>query len=153
MTDIIAQNAAFVATILAPFLPYLIEAGKGMAKTIGEEVSKESFNNAQNAWEKIKTHFKGDPKIADSTAGLAANPADQDYLHLLAKALAARMAEKPELAEELVETLGGHKAVQKVLADKSSWVEEIIQEIKENGTQTLEAKNDSVIKNVKQHIG
>lgn len=152
MTDSLIQNAAFIATSLAPFLPYLVEVGKGMAKVIGEEVSKESLNNAQQAWEKIKTHFKGDRKIEASAAGLAKDPTDQDYLHLMAKALAARMAEKPELAEELVEVLGGRQAVQKVLADKSSWVEQVIQEIKGSGAQTVEATNDSVIKNVKQHI-
>ena len=152
MTDSLIQNAAFVATSLAPFLPYLVEVGKGMAKVIGEEVSKESLNNAQQAWEKIKNHFKGDRKIEDSATGLAENPTDQDYLDLMAKALAARMAEKPELAEELVEVLGGRQAVQRVLAEKGSWVEKVTQEINRSGTQTVEARNDSVIKNVKQRI-
>ena len=115
-------------------------------------MSKDSLVKAQQAWEKIKIHFKGDKKIEDSAAGLAKDPTDQDYLHLMAKALAARMAEKPELAEELVEVLGGRQAVQRVLADKSSWVEKVTQEINRSGTQIVEARNDSVIKNVKQRI-
>ncbi len=42
------------------------------------------------------------------------------------------------------------EAVQKVLAENKSWVENVTQQMKGSGTQAAETKNESVINGVKQ---
>ncbi len=146
-----AQIAGAITTTIAPFIPYLIEGTKGVAKSFGEGIGKVSYEQAKSIWESIKSRFGDDKNIELAAVTLASDPQDEDYQSLLAKALTKRLKETPDLANNLVALLGGQEAIQEVLADKSSWVEEIEQETTGKGSrQIVQAKNDSVIKGVKQ---
>ena len=46
--------------------------------------------------------------------------------------------------------MGGVQAIQEVLADRMSWVEEVTQEMEGVGRQTVNASEDSVIKKIQQ---
>jgi hypothetical protein len=132
-------------------MPYLIEGTKGVAKSFGEGVGKITFEQAKSICDTIKFRYGNDKKIETAANTIASDPNDEDYQSLLAKALASRLQDSPELAEELVTLLGGQETIQEVLADKSSWIEEIEQETTGKGSrQIVQAKNDSVIKGVKQ---
>jgi hypothetical protein len=81
---------------------------------------------------------------------LARKPEDEARQMMLAEVLGARLQEDPTLAEELFVLLGGQEAVQQVLADHSSWVEDVTQRMKGRGKQIVQASDDSVIKGVRQ---
>ena len=139
-----AQVAAAIAATLAPFTPYLVEGGKRFAGKAGEA----AFTEAQIIWGKIKAHFGEDPKIKGAALMVSADPQDETSQAMLAKAIAARLKEKPELTQELFGLMGGQDAVQKVLANHS-WVKNVVQEMSGGGKQTVSAK-DSAVEGVRQ---
>lgn len=141
-----AQIAVGVSTFLAPFTPYLVAGGKKFA----EEAGKSAWEKAQVLWQTLADPSGGDGKIQTAARTLATDPQDEDFQRLLAKALALRLSSDESLAHRVLEIMGGPQAVQKVLAERSSWVEDITQDMAGGGEQSVKAKNDSVIKGVKQ---
>jgi hypothetical protein len=71
---------------------------------------------------------------------------------LLGKALAARLAQDTEFAQELMGSFGGEEAVQQVIASHGSRIEAVTQEIEGGGEQVVKANSRSVIKGVQQSI-
>ncbi|MFH1636068.1 MAG: hypothetical protein ABIG63_18910 [Chloroflexota bacterium] len=144
------QIAATLAAYLAPFTPYLIEGGKKFAG----ETGKAAWEKSQELWKKIKTRFEDDKDITEAAQAVAINPENEGFQSLLAKALAARLNESPEFADELLALIGGQEAVQKIKADKSSWIENVTQEIigGGNANQVIEASDDSVVTGVRQSV-
>ena len=139
-----------MAAYLAPFTPYLIKGGKKFAG----ETGKAAWEKSQELWKKIKTRFKDDKDITEAAQAVAINPENEGFQSLLAKALAARLNETPEFADELLVLIGGQETVQKIKADKSSWIENVTQEIIGGGTlnQVIEASDDSVVTGVRQSV-
>lgn len=149
MTVDYAQAAATVAAFLAPFMPYLIEAGKGLSRSLGEGVGETTLEKARAVLSKMRAKLGYDEEIERAVATLATMPEDEESQVLLAKGLAIRLQQSPSLADELVELIGGQEAVQRVTAE-SSWIEDVVQEIRGYGRQTIEAKDGSVIKGIRQ---
>lgn len=146
--------ATAVVAALVPYLPRLVQAGQETAETavkiVVQEGGKVAWGQAQKIWQKIKGRF-GDDTELDSTAQLAAAKPEQDtYKSLFAEVLAARLQQDEALAEELMMLLGGQEAVQEIVAEQGSWVENVTQEMEGPGRQTLRATDDSVISGVKQ---
>ena len=154
MTADIGQTAAAVVATLAPFMPFLIEVGKAGGKKLAEVVAEKggetAWKKAQTLWDKLKARFGDDPEVQGAAAMVAAKPEDEARQTMLAEVLGARLQENPKLAKELFGLLGGLKAVQQVLADRNSWVEDVTQRMSGVGTQTVQASGDSVIKGVRQ---
>ena len=150
----VGQIAAAVVIALSPFTPYLIDtgkaAGKKLAETIAQKGGEATWKTAQSLWAKITAHFGNDPVVKSAATMVADKPEDETRQTMLAEVLGARLKENPALAEELLNLLGGQRAVQQVLADHSSWVEDVTQRMKGSGTQTVKASQDSVIKGVRQ---
>jgi hypothetical protein len=150
----IGQIAAATVTTLAPFTPFLIEVGKAGGKKLAEVVAEKggeaAWKKAQALWDKLKARFDDDSEVKSAATMVAAKPEDEARQTILAEVLGARLQENPALAQELFNLLGGQEAVQQVLADRSSWVEDVAQRIKGRGTQRVEASDDSVIKGVRQ---
>ena len=146
-------SMAIVAT-LAPFTPFLIEVGKTGGKKFAEVIAakggESAWKKAQGVWDKLKNYFKDDREIESAVTMVAAKPEDQTRQTLLVEVLIARLQENPAFANDLYNALGGQEAVQQVLADRSSWVEDVTQQMKGKGMQRIEASEDSVIKGVKQ---
>ncbi len=65
---------------------------------------------------------------------------------MLAEVLGARLKEDPALAKELFDLLGGQEAVQQVVAERGSWIEDVKQAIEGAGSQAIRATDDSVIR-------
>lgn len=150
----IAEIATAAATTLAPYLPYLVKAGKLAGAKALEEISKKgadaSWERARALWDKIQTGSSEKPDVERAAELVAVQPDDLTYQKVLAKSLTSRLNENPSLAQELLTLLGGERAVQEVLADHSSWVEDLTQELQGAGTQSVRATTESVIKGVKQ---
>mgnify|MGYP006297403901 CR=1 FL=1 len=150
----IAEISVAVVDRLAPFLPFLIEAGKTSVKKLSEVMAEKggetAWNKAQALWRKVKTRFGGDSEVQSAATVVAAKPEDGSRQTMLAEILNRRLQEDPVLAKELLDVLGGKTVVQQVLADRSSWVENITQKAMGTGEQTVHASDDSVITGVKQ---
>ncbi len=149
----IGAVAAAVVKILAPFTPFLIDAGKTasekFAEAIGEKGGESAWQKAQQLWSKLNGNLEKDTKVQSIAQTVAADPADEDSLRLFAKTLAQRLEDHPELTKQLIELLGGEQAVQQeVIAERGSWIEDVLQS--GAGKKTVRASDDSVIKGVKQ---
>lgn len=151
--DVIQIATATVAT-LTPFMPFLAEVGKAggqkLAEVIAEKGGETAWQKAQGLWGKIKAYFESDPEVKSAATMVATKPEDQSRRTMLVEVLAERLKQTPELALELLDLLGGQERIQEVLADQSSWVEDVTQRMKGGGQQTVKASRDSVIKNVRQ---
>ena len=154
MTTDIVQTAAAVVTTLAPFTPFLIEVGKAggkkLAEVMAEKGGEAAWKKAQALWNKLQTRFHDDDEVQVMAMGVAVKPENQARQTMLAEVLGARLQENPALAQELFDLLGGGEAVQQVLAERGSWVEDVTQRMKGGGGQIVQASDDSVIKGVRQ---
>ena len=154
MANDIGQTAAAVVTTLAPFTPFLIEVGKASGKKLAEVVAEKggeaAWKKAQALWDKLQTRFQDDAEVQGAATMVAAKPEDEARQTMLAEVLGARLQENPALAQELFDLLGGREAVQQVLAERGSWVEDVTQRMKGGGRQIVQASDDSVIEGVRQ---
>ena len=154
MANDIGQIAAAVVTTLAPFTPFLIEVGKAggkkLAEVMAEKGGEAAWKKAQALWDKLQARFQDDDEVQVMATVLAVKPEDETRQTLLAEVLGARLQENPALAQELFDLLGGQEAVQQVLAERGSWVEDVTQRMKGGGKQIVQASDDSVIKSVRQ---
>ena len=154
MANDIGQTAAAVVTTLAPFTPFLIEVGKAggkkLAEVMAEKGGEAAWKKAQALWDKLQARFQDDDEVQVMATVLAVKPEDETRQTLLAEVLGARLQENPALAQELFDLLGGQEAVQQVLAERGSWVEDVTQRMKGGGKQIVQASDDSVIKGVQQ---
>lgn len=149
-----AQIAAAIVTAVASFTPFLVDmgkaAGKKFAETIAAKGGEATWKKAQELWGKVQARFGDDPEINGATMMLVAKPENEKYQTQLAELLATHLKDDHDLAREFLALLGGQDALQQILADRSSWVEDVIQRMKGGGTQTAHASDDSVIKGVQQ---
>lgn len=152
-TDIGQIAMATVAT-LAPFAPFLVDIGKASGKkfleAIAEKGGEAAWDKAQAVWNSLKPKFKKDAEIQIAAQMVALKPEDEARQSVWAEVLTARLKEDPELAQELFDLLGRQETIQRVMADHSSWVERVTQQMAGNGGQFVEAHDDSVILDVKQ---
>jgi hypothetical protein len=150
----VVETAAATVSLIAPFMPYLIAAGKAGGKKLTETIAAKggeaAWDKAQALWGKIKEKFGDAPDVQGAANVVASNPEDETYQQVLAKTLSARLQKDPDFAQELLDLLGGQEAVQRVLADSGSWVEGVKQQMDGSGEQIVHATERSVIKGVEQ---
>ena len=151
----IGQVTATTVTILAPFMPFLVDAGKGaglkLAEVIGEMGGEAAWKKAQALWGTLTSRFGNDPELASAATMVATKPRDEIRQTMLAEVLGARLKENPDFAEEIFELLGGQPVVQQVLAERGSWVENVTQQIAgSSGNQSIVARDNSRIRGVNQ---
>jgi hypothetical protein len=150
----IAAIATTVVTLIAPFTPYLLEvskaAGQKWAETVAEKGGEATWNKSKAVWEKIQSRFGKDASVKGATLMLSANPDNESYQTMLAKVLGEHLQQDPQFAQELLQLVGGEESVQVVLANRSSWVEAVTQELEGSGAQAVKASDHSVIKGVIQ---
>jgi hypothetical protein len=150
------EIATAAASLLAPYLPYAIKAGQAVGGAIVAEVEKvggeAAWNKAEAIWNHIKDHFKAKPELKQTAELVAMQPENPTYQKVFTETLASYLETKTDLQEVLLNLLGGEKAVQQVLADKGSIIDEVTQELQGKGTQTVKASDHSFINGVKQTI-
>src|SRR5215213_11933836 len=114
--------AATIVKLIAPFSPFLLDAGKAagtkLAETISEKGGEAAWQKAQALWQHITSRFSSDAKLQATVSAIAADPTDEDFLKKLAKILIERLEEAPDLAQELVQLIGGQQAIQQVIAER-----------------------------------
>jgi hypothetical protein len=150
------QIAAAVASILAPFLPYLTEVGKETGKKLAEVIAEKGgqavWEKAKQLWTKLKDDADHAPAVQGAAIMVAAQPEDEFNRTALARAIGVYLQKNPKLAKELLDLLGGSNSVQEVLADKESLVQRVEQEIEGTGMQRIKVEEKSRAIDVKQRI-
>lgn len=148
------QIAIAATTLLAPYMPFLIElgkeGGKKLAETIAEEGGKAAWQRAEVVWAKIKEPANRDPKLNGALTLVSAKPDDQTYLRILSSALTDRMKNDPELAKALLVILGGEESVQNIVITSGSWARNITQETTGGGSQRIEVRDGSAAQDIHQ---
>lgn len=146
--------ATAVSTFLAPFTPYLIEAGKDVGNKLAELISEKGgevvWKKAQGLWGEIETTLGSDAEVKGAALMVSAKPESEDKQKMFAEILAARLQENPALAEELTNLIGGQQAIQQVIANRKSTIKDVSQQMSGSGEQTIKADNNSRIQGVKQ---
>ena len=146
--------ATAVSTFLAPFTPYLLQAGKDVGNKLAALISEKGgdllWQKAQELWAKITSTLGDDVEVQGAAMMVSAKPENEDKQKLFAEILAARLEQNSALGEELMSLLGGQKAVQQVIANRKSFIKDVIQQMTGNGEQTIKADNISRIQGVKQ---
>ncbi len=94
-------EATMAATAVAVVVPYLVEAGKEGAKTLGKEAADGAVKLL--GWLKAKLT----PGVREALAKLEKTPDDADRQAALRVALKDRLAEDQSLKDELAELLEG----------------------------------------------
>lgn len=154
MTDI-AATALAVTNLLAPFTPYLLEAGKAagtkLAETIGEQGGDTAWKTAQNLWAKITGRFSHHEDLNDAAQALATKPTSERHRKTLAEVLAEQLQHDPTFATELEALLGGNAAVQQIVGGNEAQIRNVQQKLAGGfGTQTVKGGDGAVIDGVTQ---
>jgi len=138
-----------VASIVAPFLPYLVTLKKSVDKkleTVIEEQGGEFvFNQAKSVWTKVADWFSDDDEIISIGKLLAAAPEKQERQEELAQVLGERLKENPERADKLVEMMGGEKGVQSIIAGHHAKLTKVVQKAKAGAQQKIQLGDNAEI--------
>lgn len=152
----IEQIATAVTTVLVPFTPFLIEAGKEggkkLAEVIAEKGGEAAWEKAQRTWAAIKDRFGDDKEVKNITELVAEKPENARYQDNLKQLLIERMQEDADFTNNLLAALGGEQAVQQIIARNSSVIEDVSQDMEGTGEQTVLADDNSHISGVTQSI-
>lgn len=142
----VPELAAAVASILAPFTPYLAEGGKKFAGKAGEA----AWGKAEKLWQKIITSTENDPKIRGHALILAAEPADPKAKEDFSQALLQALTQRPELASEIFRIMATEGGAQEVAASGEGSVESVSQTMTGAGKQEVRASDKGRISGVRQ---
>lgn len=150
-----AEFASSLVTWMAPFTPFLLEtaniAGKKFTETIAEKGGEAIWDKARGIWNKINRRYKNDTELKSASTLLATKPENVDYQKMLVNILAERLKNEPAFCAELLHDFGGPEAVQQVIAERNSIIENVEQVSEGRASQKIIASNGSQIRNVKQN--
>jgi hypothetical protein len=98
----IVNLAQQTISVLGPALPYLIDAGHGAAKTIGEKTAEAVSDSVGQlwAWLQAKAHIS-QPGLLDAARELATNPESESARAELTEQTRLLLQARPELLQEL----------------------------------------------------
>jgi hypothetical protein len=68
---------ALLVSLLAPCLPYLLQAGKGLADKASEAIGAKVWESGQALWERLAARVGERPAAAEAVADVAADPDDE----------------------------------------------------------------------------
>jgi hypothetical protein len=151
------QIASAAVSALAPFTPFLLETGKAgvtkLTEVVAEQGGQAAWTTAQAVWDRIKEVFADDPEVMSAANLVSSRPEDEARQKTLAEVLATRLEANPALADQLLGLLGGRGAVQRVVAERGGWVEDVTQRMKGKGAgeQTVIARDQGVARRIAQH--
>jgi hypothetical protein len=99
---ILAKEAV---TFLAPFLPYLLKAGEGLAeeagKKLGEQAGGGAWDKAKALWGRLRPKVEVKPAAQEAIQDVAKDPHDEDALAALRLQLKKIFTEDEDLAQKV----------------------------------------------------
>ncbi|MEM9152674.1 MAG: hypothetical protein AAGB19_19760, partial [Cyanobacteria bacterium P01_F01_bin.3] len=94
-----------LTTFLAPFLPYLLNPGKGTAETATNKLGEASWQKAQVVWAVLKPKVDAKESAKEAAMDVAKNPEDEDSQTVLRVQLKKLLASDAALANQLASLL------------------------------------------------
>ena len=90
-----------LTSFLAPFLPYVVQAGQKVAGKAADVIGDEAANYAEKLWERLRPGVESKPAAQEAVEEVAAHPEDEDALGALRIQLRKLLEEDQELAADL----------------------------------------------------
>lgn len=90
-----------LTAFLAPFLPYLLQAGEKVAEEAGKKLGAEAWEQVKALWAKLKPKVEAKPAAQEAVQDLAANPQNEKAQTALQWQLEKLLAEDQALAREV----------------------------------------------------
>jgi len=107
---------AALTSFLAPFLPYVVQAGQKVAGKAADAIGDEAANYAQKLWDRLRPGVEQKPAAQEAVEEVAAHPEDEDALGALRIQLRKLLEEDQELAADLTKIWDEAKAANVVTA-------------------------------------
>ena len=149
--------ATGAAALLRPFLPHLLELGTATAEQLRDAIAEKGgeavWQRAQAVWNKLRARYRDDVEVDSAAQMVAADPADDVRMDLLAQVLAKRLEGDPAFQRELAEAAGGEPAVQLVAGGEEARIRRIRQKMAGPGRQEVRGGDRSTITDVDQEMG
>ena len=92
---------AALAAFLAPFLPYLVAAGRRAADDAAQELGAEAWPYAKALWGRLRPKVEQKPAAQEAVEDVAARPDDEDAHAALRLQLRKLLAEDEQLAADV----------------------------------------------------
>ncbi|HYR11270.1 MAG TPA: hypothetical protein VEQ60_26045 [Longimicrobium sp.] len=123
--------AGGVATVLRPFMPYLVDLGQSVGKKLEDVIAEHggdtAWELAKSVWGKVQGRFGADPRVKNAAEGAALEPDDKRAEEKLAEVLARKLESDPSAAEELEALLGGQRGVMQAIAGNQGLISNLRQ--------------------------
>jgi uncharacterized protein YgbK (DUF1537 family) len=107
------MDPSALAQFLAPFLPYLVVAGRDVAEKAAHALGSEAWEHAQALWERLRGSVDAKPAAREAAEDVARAPDDARAVAALELQLEKLLAADRGLADELArlwEQGGGARA-------------------------------------------
>ena len=137
--------AANVNTYLAPFLPFLVQAGGKAAEEMGKKLGVEAWDRAKTLWGKLR----GKKEVEKAGQDAAEMPDDDDAEAAFRLQLRKALTQDVALAKE-VERMMESEVVQRVLAERDSEVRrvQLVASGEGDSRQEVVARDRAIIEDV-----
>ena len=119
-----------LTTFLAPFLPYLLNPGKGTSETATNKFGEASWQKAQTVWAVLKPKVDAKESAKEAAMDVAKNPDDEDSQTVLRVQLKKLVASDEALSNQLA-------GIFQVDSSSSMPTTQITQNVKGNQNQTI----------------
>jgi hypothetical protein len=107
---------AALASFLAPFLPYVVQAGQKVAGRAADVIGEEAASYAERLWERLKPGVEAKPGAKEAAEDVAKSPGDEDALGALKNQLKKLLEEDEALKADLTKIWDEAKAANVVTA-------------------------------------
>jgi hypothetical protein len=109
-------DVAALTAFLAPFLPYLIQAGQKAASDAADALGKAAWPHAQKLWARIRGKVEEKPAAQEAASDVAKSPEDERARGALELQIEKLLAEDASLTQDLARLWGEAKAAGVVIA-------------------------------------
>jgi hypothetical protein len=150
----VVEIATGVVAKVSPFLPYLVSLAKGVGKkledVIAEKGGQAAWSLAQTLWNKLIGAIPDDEELTTQAKSVALSPHDKGRQETLAEVLAQHLQDRPDLAQDLLKTIGGPQRLQEIIGGDEAQIERIHQKMAEAGIQRVQGGQKAKISDVTQ---
>lgn len=148
--------ATGIVSILSPYLPQLISLGKDAEDKIKDAVVDKGVDalgeQARKLWGRISGYFKDDPVVTSAATLTADAPKDSARQRFFTEILAQRLKDHPEIADELLEIIGGPERLQQVVVGHEAIIKDLHQKMAGAGEQTIRAGDHAHLEGIVQEM-
>ena len=110
------MEIAALASFLAPFLPYVVQAGQKVADKAADVLGEEAANYAERLWERLKPGVEAKPAAKEAAEEVATSPKDEVALEKLRVQLQKLLEEDEALTADLTRIWGEARAANVITA-------------------------------------